>query len=375
MILLGSLIIRASDNPADKAVFITMRIHKNLENIRSQLSSSLEKNLAKYGVQVIFTSASEKTNIYIDLSAENSSLAADVWFDVWLYNPPELILTKISPFLEAHIDSLSRLIFSEANFTGDNTAAMQLMNGVILYSVGLCEDALPILDALLIQISNSTDLYERPSTIPIAFYAGNCAIVENNWSKAIEYYELSRKFDEVPIPQLTNLAWINLKTGNEERAFELMKEVVGLLGPDSFTGFDRSRYISALNKSAQLYALAEHYDDAIANLTTAIELPLDNIPDPPNLYILRGQMYLALYEWDSALADYNTAIELDPEYADAYYERGVLFYSILQTGVELRTDALADFQRYLELAPDGEKAADAARYVEQIQTELEALNG
>jgi tetratricopeptide (TPR) repeat protein len=86
-------------------------------------------------------------------------------------------------------------------------------------------------------------------------------------------------------------------------------------------------------------------------------------------------MYLALYEWDSALTDYNTAIELDPAYADAYYERGVLYYSILQTGVELRTDALADFWHYLDLAPDGDKAADAARYVEQIETELEALNG
>jgi len=133
-----------------------------------------------------------------------------------------------------------------------------------------------------------------------------------------------------------------------------------------------SKQAAARKSRAQLYALAERYNDAIADLTTAIDLP----PlDTSDLYTLRGQMYLALYEWDSALADYNTAIELDPSYADAYYQRGVLYYSILQTGVELRADALADFQHYLELAPDGYHAAEAARYVEQIAAELAALNG
>jgi tetratricopeptide (TPR) repeat protein len=85
-------------------------------------------------------------------------------------------------------------------------------------------------------------------------------------------------------------------------------------------------------------------------------------------------MYLAQYEWDSALADYNKAIALDPAYPDAYYERGVLYYSILQTGVELRTEAFDDFHHYLELAPDGDHAADATRYTAQIEKELEALN-
>jgi hypothetical protein len=38
------------------------------------------------------------------------------------------------------------------------------------------------------------------------------------------------------------------------------------------------------------------------------------------------------------------------------------------------TDALADFQHYLELAPNGEHAAEATRYVTDIQTQINALN-
>lgn len=101
----------------------------------------------------------------------------------------------------------------------------------------------------------------------------------------------------------------------------------------------------------------------------------DNLRQPAaDFYIQRGQMHLNLYEWDKSLADYNTAIELAPEYADAYFQRGVLYYSILQTGQALRGAALADFQTYLKLAPDGPYAAQAGEYIGKIEAELAALN-
>jgi tetratricopeptide (TPR) repeat protein len=126
-----------------------------------------------------------------------------------------------------------------------------------------------------------------------------------------------------------------------------------------------------LLKHAQMYALASDFNAAIVDLNTAITLDSEN----PDLYTLRGQMYLAIYEWDNAGADFDHAIELSPNYAPAYFHRGVLYYSILQTGLTTRDDALADFQHYLELAPEGEFAAQAAEYVENIERELEALNG
>jgi len=121
---------------------------------------------------------------------------------------------------------------------------------------------------------------------------------------------------------------------------------------------------------AQNDALISDYDAAITNMSIAIALnPINSA-----FYALRGQMYLAIYEWDNAGADFDQAIELSPNDATAYFHRGVLYYSILQTGLTTRDDALADFQRYLELAPEGEFAAQAAEYVENIQRELDALS-
>ncbi len=121
---------------------------------------------------------------------------------------------------------------------------------------------------------------------------------------------------------------------------------------------------------AQMNASSSDYEAAIADLNTAIALD----PQNPDLYLLRGQMYLAIYEWDNAGADFDHAIEVSPNDAPAYFHRGVLYYSILQTGLTTRDDALTDFQHYLELAPEGEFAAQAAEYVENIQRELDVLN-
>lgn len=119
------------------------------------------------------------------------------------------------------------------------------------------------------------------------------------------------------------------------------------------------------------HILASQFDAAHDAITSAIALDDDN----PALYVLRGQVQLARYEWDASAADYDRALAIDPDYADAYFFRGVLRYSILQTGLALREDALADFTRYLELAPQGRHADTAARYAESIQSELDALSG
>lgn len=123
-----------------------------------------------------------------------------------------------------------------------------------------------------------------------------------------------------------------------------------------------------LAQRAQYHALVSDYDAAIGDLTAALVY----MPDSAELLTLRGQMHLALYEWDRALADFNAALTTDANYPDAYFQRGLLYYSILQTGQELRADALADLRRYLALAPAGRRAALAAAYIASIEAELSA---
>lgn len=120
---------------------------------------------------------------------------------------------------------------------------------------------------------------------------------------------------------------------------------------------------------ARLHIIDNRYDEAITEIDAAIEL----VPDDPALYLLRAQTYLLLYEWDKVLADCNKAVELDPTYAEAYYQRGLLYYSILQTGSSLYKEALADFEMYLDLAPNGEQAKQAAQYIAEIEALMRAL--
>jgi tetratricopeptide (TPR) repeat protein len=127
--------------------------------------------------------------------------------------------------------------------------------------------------------------------------------------------------------------------------------------------------IDALAHRAQLRLLSNDFDEARADLDAAITLE----PENPALYVLRGQVFLALYEWDLSLADYNTAIWLNPTYADTYFYRGVLRYSILQTGFSTHREALNDFEQYVRMAPTGQYVQLAESYAEAIRQTLQSL--
>lgn len=130
-----------------------------------------------------------------------------------------------------------------------------------------------------------------------------------------------------------------------------------------------------LTQRSRLYARDFRFDDAIADINAAIALATTSndltVSDEyvAHLYFERAQRVLLLYEWDAVLADYNRAIDLDPDYAEAYYHRGILYYT-----QGPRERAVPDFERYLELAPDGQYADEARASVESIAIELDALN-
>ena len=55
---------------------------------------------------------------------------------------------------------------------------------------------------------------------------------------------------------------------------------------------------------------------------------------------------MALEEYDLALADFNSSMEIDPEFARAYYRRGILYKKM-----ELLENAAKDFKKAIELDP------------------------
>ncbi len=132
--------------------------------------------------------------------------------------------------------------------------------------------------------------------------------------------------------------------------------------------------VSMYAYNAKVQATAFNFDEAITDITHAIDVATDaNLSDATlaALYKQRGDHIFLIYEWDRVLADYNRAIELDPAYADAYFARGVLYYT-----QGPRPNAAEDFARFVELAhPADARVAEATEYIDSIAAELEALGG
>jgi tetratricopeptide (TPR) repeat protein len=238
-------------------------------------------------------------------------------------------------------------------------ATVDFLSSYILYSLGQCEDALLVLSNYL-----ETDLEHQ------AFFdmlIGNCAVLSADYETAVESYEsLARQsiVDQSPVgvPAAINLAWVYLELEREDDALALMDDLVGLYR-EVVGGVSLAQILS---KRAELHALAFNFDSAIADITEAIEL------DPQNAVYFkqRGDHIFLIYEWDRVLADYDQALALDPAYADAYFARGVLYYT-----QGPRPSALEDFERFVLLAPDDPRVPEAEEYIASIETELEALGG
>jgi tetratricopeptide (TPR) repeat protein len=95
-------------------------------------------------------------------------------------------------------------------------------------------------------------------------------------------------------------------------------------------------------------------DKAIADCNQAILLN----PNGANAFFNRGRAYNRKSQYDRAIEDYNQAIRLNPNYATAFYNRGV---SWARKNDMQR--ALADFKKFSELAPsdpDGPEAVERA---------------
>lgn len=83
-------------------------------------------------------------------------------------------------------------------------------------------------------------------------------------------------------------------------------------------------------------------DDAVADFTRALELQ----PGLAAGHLGLGRAHAARSQRDAAIAEYAAAIAADPEYAAAYRSRADTFLEL-----ERWTDAIADYDRVLELAP------------------------
>jgi tetratricopeptide (TPR) repeat protein len=282
---------------------------------------------------------------YEHFNGERVIIGTDVRVEINARN-----MNHLSPILEENRKIFITLIDENAE---------KLTTGLVLYTTGKIDEAQETLQ----DVQRIEQEYRS-----LDFYLGNIAILNGNFDEAIAYFE-----DEIWSSEgrflATNLVWALFQTDRRNEAFLLLNDTIQ--EAELYTDFTVTASLYSLR--AQLYALAFDYHSAIADMDTAIELAEANeVSDEylAELYTLRGEIIFLIYEWDRVLENFNIALELNSEYAPAYFQRGVLYYTMTE-----RESALTDFQHYLEIAPDGEHAAAAQRYVDSIQLELESLGG
>ncbi|MHC0068213.1 caspase, EACC1-associated type [Nostoc sp. UIC 10890] len=93
----------------------------------------------------------------------------------------------------------------------------------------------------------------------------------------------------------------------------------------------------AYNNRGLAYANLGNYEQAIADYNKAIEYNNDPLTWP---YNNRGWGYYKQNNYEQAIADLNKAIEIDPNYAPAYYNRGVV-----RSSQGDRQGAIEDYQK------------------------------
>jgi len=102
-------------------------------------------------------------------------------------------------------------------------------------------------------------------------------------------------------------------------------------------------------KRADQYYEAGQYELAIASYNNAISFS----PSPALIY-KRGLAHLAANRESAAMTDFSLVIMFDDTYADAYEQRGLLYYARWQNSPteDNRLHALADLQQYETLSGD-----------------------
>lgn len=340
-----------------------LNVYLLVSNISPELVGDLMQpvrtKLNSYGVDLNIVTTAEDAHLVIELNqAGNSIYLSAPKIAPWVTEKSELLTRVYNPLVRFDVDS--------ERWDEQKSLASNLIAAFLLYHVQLCDQAINIFWDFF---DKEWPLWVAISPYQLNLIRGNCLLGEGRYRDAIEYLKYAPMLSEggLPLDGLNNLAWAYLQNKQSPEAIEIVDnwllDLSSLVNPDPRWLLEKRLY--AITLRSQLHALNFDYDAALADMNAAIELNADN----PALYVQRGQVYLLLYEWDRVMEDYSFALELDPEYADAYYYRGLLYYTTLVD----RQNALPDFERYLDLAPDGEHAEDAQNYADAIRAELKAL--
>jgi len=134
-----------------------------------------------------------------------------------------------------------------------------------------------------------------------------------------------------------NAGLVALARGNNDEA---IRDLTRALNSGDLSTRDQA--LAYMDRGAAYYNKGE-YAKAIADYNASISL----LPDYASSYSNRGNAYAAMGDYDKAIADGDSAIRLNPKYAMAYNNRGLAYQ-----GKREFDKAIADFDAAIRLNPD-----------------------
>ncbi len=180
---------------------------------------------------------------------------------------------------------------------------------------------------------------------------GNALIGQEDFEGAIKLFTeaLPSLPDGAKAAVLITIAGNQVRLERDEEAIASLKQAL-TLAPTNVDALQLiSRRLTAMDRAEEAQAYLER-------------LPEDMRADP-EILLREGVDLYNKNDIDGALAKFEAVVEAAPDWADAYYYRG-----LANMAAGHNAAAAADFRRLLELEPEGEKAEEAKQFAEYLES-------
>jgi tetratricopeptide (TPR) repeat protein len=205
----------------------------------------------------------------------------------------------------------------------------------------------------------------RNAELNAAFNAGRDAAAAKDWLNAIQSFEKATALDPMQHVVWGNLADAYLarkSEGDVDKAITAYAKAVEIKPDDP----------AYHNNYALALAQGKKFDQAQVELTRAAQI--DPLSAGKYFYNL-GAVYVNTGQSKPAGEAFKKAVEADPNYAEAYYQLGLVLFgdaTVTPDGKIVPPPGSAqNFQKYLELAPTGPNADAAKAMLEAMGSTIE----
>lgn len=181
---------------------------------------------------------------------------------------------------------------------------------------------------------------------------GNTLLEEKKFGEARAQFEqaLGKLEPQQQVPVLRGIAHTYTEQGKTDEAIDTLKKALAIQPDD----VDSLRVISTL-------LVSEGHEEEAGEYMA--RLPEGQKVDPTAALNVGIDLYNKK-DLDGALAKFNRVVEENPSLPDGYYYRGLVF---LNQGKN--AEAIADFKKLLELAPDYSQATEVKQFLDYLESQ------